>query len=334
MVSLQRQASAPNNRLAVLMSVRNGTSHLSSAIESILSQSVLDFHFIVVDDGSTDDSYRLCADYAIRDPRIRLYRRTPQGLTASLNFGLQQTEAEFIARMDADDVSHPARLASQIRYLNDHPKVAAAGTFVQVIDATGSAVSQWEMANTHDSMLWRLALGNVIAHPSVIFRRSAVLEIGGYDPSIKRAQDYDLWTRLVMGGWKLGNVPEVLLYYRKHPEQISTTQASDQDLQANIIRLRYAQWLMGCEVVPADLDNLRALFKRHPEMIDVSRWPATRELLERLSEKLLDRISADEYRSFLIESRRRLCFNARRVVTRSVPTAASMLQQAARFHFK
>lgn len=219
----------PSPTISVLMSVHNGRQFLAEAVESILRQTFTDFEFIIVDDGSTDGSTELLRHFAKRDPRIRLLIQDNVGLTKSLNTGLRIARGEFIARMDADDIAKPLRFEKQIKYLRENPDVVCVGTQTRYIDERGVSMFNRHLPTDHDDIerchlsLW----GGFIMHPTAFMRYAALKRVGGYDERFPKAQDYDLWFRLSKVG-RLANLSERLLYYRKHPEAITQSQAEVQ----------------------------------------------------------------------------------------------------------
>ena len=195
------------------MSVHNDLRYLPQAVDSILRQSFDGFEFLILDDGSTDGS----ADYLRRltDPRVRLVRNeTNLGLTRSLNGGLDLAGGEFIARMDADDVVMPERLARQVAFLQAHPDTGIVGSSRVLIDEAGDVIAHAPAAQTDARIRWKCLLGNPFAHPAVMIRRDVLKRHAlRYDESYRTAQDYELWTRL-LAVTKGYNLPEPLLQYR------------------------------------------------------------------------------------------------------------------------
>jgi glycosyltransferase involved in cell wall biosynthesis len=202
------------------MAVHNGLPYLREAIESVLDQSFVDFEFVVVDDASTDGSAECVASF--RDSRIRLLRNvTNLGQTRSLNRGLQETRAPYVARLDADDVCLPSRLERQVQGLHARPDIAVLGTWMYDIDAAGSRTAlvsrRWDDVGTY--LAWLLLEICPLWHPTVMFRRAAVLEVGGYDESFRIAQDYDLWMRCALRRHWGAVLPEPLVLCRRHAGQ-------------------------------------------------------------------------------------------------------------------
>jgi glycosyltransferase involved in cell wall biosynthesis len=220
---------AKSSTVSVVMSVYNGEKYLHAAIESILCQRFWDFEFIIVNDGSTDRSNEIAVSFAATDSRIRLINAPNQGLTKSLNLGLTQCHGRYIARMDADDISLPNRFAKQVAFLDRSNETVALGTGVELIDEDDESLGIWERPTTHEELekAHLSGLSGRIVHPSVMLRASAVMQIGGYRENLSTGQDYDLFLRLGEVG-RIGNLPEVLLYYRLHLESVGFTKSEIQ----------------------------------------------------------------------------------------------------------
>lgn len=231
-------------RVSVLMSVYNGDQYLEDAIESILNQTFTDFEFIIVDDGSLDSSPSLLARYQQRDPRVLIHRLDRNRvLSAVLNFGINLARGEYIARMDADDISLPNRLQEQVAFMDAHPEVGVCGTWVELIGEFAGQV--WKSPKQHDAICARLIFCNNIAHPSVMLRLS-VMQLYGlkYDESIAYGQDYDLWSR-ALPFVKFAIIDAILLQYRLHASSITSTRRAQQ-IQTD--KLIYARFLDGLAV--------------------------------------------------------------------------------------
>ena len=229
-----------NPDVSVVMSVYNGGAFLGQAIESILGQSHSNFEFIVIDDGSSDDTADIVASY--RDRRLRLIRHAENaGLAARLNEGFAAASGRYIARMDADDVSLPERLARQMTFMNAHAYVGACGTWIEV---AGEGLKQrWEYPQSHRVIHARLLFDCAMAHPTVMFDRLRLQKARlSYDSSYPCAQDYDLWCRAVHD-LSLANIPEVLLVRRLHRGQIGCRDADAQQRWAATIRRKQLERL-------------------------------------------------------------------------------------------
>lgn len=209
-------------KISVVMPMYNAERYIAAAIDSILAQAFSDFEFILVDDGSTDQSLEIVRHYERLHPRIRVLSRPNTGIVGALNDGLSLARGEFIARMDADDIAYPHRLERQVAFLEDHPECVAVGAPMRCIDHDGkptNMVYDVPLAHAEIDMGLMLGRGGAIPHPTALLRRTAMERIGGYR-DLFPAEDTDLFLRLAEEG-KLANVPEILLDYRVHPGNVS-----------------------------------------------------------------------------------------------------------------
>jgi hypothetical protein len=215
-------ALASTPRVSVVLPVRDGGAYLAEAVASILGQTFADFELLVIDDGSRDGAVAALAPIAARDPRLPRLENPGVGLVAALNYGLGQARAELVARMDADDVALPERLARQVAFLDASSDIALVGAQVAVIDAAGSPTGERSHFPTAPEAVAAAlaARGCVIRHPTVVARKAALVAAGGYRSACERAEDYDLWLRLAERA-RLANLPDVLLRYRVHGGQTS-----------------------------------------------------------------------------------------------------------------
>ncbi|HEU4588074.1 MAG TPA: glycosyltransferase [Gemmatimonadales bacterium] len=220
---------AETPRVSVVMPVHNGARYLERAIESILAQTFTDFEFVIVDDGSTDATPELLRRYQAADRRVRVHRQPQAGLAVSLNRGCSVARGTYLARMDADDIAFRERFARQVEFLDRHPAVAVVGTAVVRIDAAGREIKQSGGPTSHEEIVRALRQYTCFTHPSVMLRAAALAAVGGYRNAYAPAEDYDLWLRL-SERYELANLPEPLLYYRVHPDQVSTRQLDQQIL--------------------------------------------------------------------------------------------------------
>ncbi|MCL6622017.1 MAG: glycosyltransferase [Syntrophobacterales bacterium] len=235
-VPLRRE---PDGRLAdpgvsVVMAVHNGALYLKEAVQSILNQTYPQFEFIIVDDASTDATPQLLEEFT--DCRITVLRNpTRIGLTASLNRGIAQARAPYIARMDADDLSLPERLACQRQFLEEHPDCALVGSPYYLMDERGRLTGLVPVLTDPEELRAGLMEQNWFGHGSVMVRRQALLEVGGYNERYAYAQDYDLWLRLAER-YQVANLPEPLYCWRKREEGISQARRAEQEHFARLAR--------------------------------------------------------------------------------------------------
>jgi len=210
----------PSPPISVVMPVNNGQAFLDEAVCSIRAQTFQDFELIVVDDGSRDATPEILRHHAVVDRRIRIVTQSQAGVVAALNNGIAASGGPYLARMDADDVTKPDRLARQLDILARHPNVAAIGSGYDVIDRAGRVRRQVTMPIDPEVIRTTLDRTNCMAHSTVLMRRDAVIAAGGYRGAFRHCEDYDLWLRLVEHH-DLLNVDEPLLLYREHPGQLT-----------------------------------------------------------------------------------------------------------------
>lgn len=211
-------------RVSVVMPVRDGEGFVGAAIESMLGQTLADLELIVIDDGSRDATAEIVAAHTAADSRIRVHACRERGLVAALNEGCALATSDLIARMDADDVAEPHRLARQVETLaRDHATVLL-GAWVTQMDEAGRSIS---VVRYPESPGAELLDRNCFAHPTVVFRRDAFEQAGGYRSLFPHAEDYDLWLRLAEVG-RVANLPEPLLRYRVHAGQVTRRQIEEQ----------------------------------------------------------------------------------------------------------
>ncbi len=206
------------------MSVHNGAPWVRDAVTSVLSQRLADLELIVIDDGSTDATPAVLA--SVRDPRLRIEHGARQGLTRALNRAIELARAPLLARLDADDVALPERLARQRQYLERHPEVGLLGTWAREVDPAGREVAIVRPPVDDAAIRRALIRANPFVHSSVIVRRALLDQTGGYDPSFPVAQDYDLWMRLSRVT-RLANLAEPLVIRRLTPGRVSAVRDDD-----------------------------------------------------------------------------------------------------------
>jgi len=241
---------APAPRVSVIMAVYNGARYLTRAVESILTQTFADFEFVIVDDGSTDETPLILASF--QDPRIVLLTNERNlGLTKSLNIGIRASSGEFIARQDADDASLPDRLRRQAAYLDAHPTTALVGAGSRWVDENDSVIQEWRPPPDHTAIQQTLLWTNPFIHGSFLIRRCCLDDIGGYNEAQAFAQDTDLLYR-ISEPWDVDGLSDILYIHRRHGDSISTRRRSDQEhchqaaLQAAIRRrLAYGRGRLG-----------------------------------------------------------------------------------------
>jgi len=215
-------------RVSILMPCRNAAARLPETIASLEAQTFADYEVVAVDDGSSDATPELLDAWARRDGRVRVLRPPVRGLVAALNAGLDAARGVLVARMDADDVAEPTRLEKQVAFLDAHPDIAACGTRVhyfpdEIVRDGARRYERWlNSLVTPDDIARDIFVECPIAHPALMARRAALLEVGGYR-DMGWPEDYDLVLRLWSAGHRLANVPDVLLHWREGETRASRT---------------------------------------------------------------------------------------------------------------
>jgi glycosyltransferase involved in cell wall biosynthesis len=207
------------------MPVYNGMPYLSLAVESILAQSFSDFEFIIVNDCSTDNSLEYLREQ--KDKRIVLVNLEKNvGVTGALQAGMQSVRGEYIARLDADDIAKPERLARQVDYLDQNPDVGLLGSSFDLIDSTGKFQRQVNLMKDDVAIRWKMLFKNPFFHSTVMFRHH-LIKTHKLDYVRKHGEDYQLWADLLQY-CKGAITGERLIQYRTHQQSWTFTKSEEQ----------------------------------------------------------------------------------------------------------
>jgi glycosyltransferase involved in cell wall biosynthesis len=213
--------------ISVVMPAYNAESTIESAIDSLLEQTFDNFELIVVDDCSTDKTSEIIASYG--DSRIFSIRNSQNlGLAASLNVGIKAAKAELVARQDADDVSKSDRLQKQFAVISQSENTVLVGTWAKIVSEKGQDIGRLKHPYTVLGVRAALLFRNPLVHSSVLFRKWAYEESGGYttDPELQPPEDFELWTKMICLG-EIVNIPEYLVDYLHSPAGISKTKTKE-----------------------------------------------------------------------------------------------------------
>ncbi len=223
--------------ITVLMPVHNGAEYLRASVESILGQTCRNFELLVVNDGSTDGTPELLSRFAADDPRVHVIGGAERlGFSGALNLGLTQARGALIARMDADDIALPDRLAIQSDFLHTFPEVGLCGGRVQAFGLR-KGTFHCPPLTTEETLCYSL-FDNPFAHPTIMLRRELVTRHGlRFDPAFCPSDDYELWSRCVRL-FPCANINRVLLHYRVHAKSMSEADWSEMDRLATRIAAR------------------------------------------------------------------------------------------------
>lgn len=246
--------------VSILVPAYNAEATLADTLQSALANSYGNLEVVVVDDGSTDGTYAIAQEFALKDQRVRAFAQPHRGVSAALNHGLAEVRGEFIARLDSDDLWHPAKIGKQVKLLTADPKVALVYTFVRYIDGSGRVLRDAAPQRLAGYALCQcLYQGIVGGGSSVVFRRSALDSIGGYDEALSIWEDLLVHLRVAAVG-AIAFVPEYLTAYRLR----ATSSSNDRDLAL-------ADWRVASR-------RIEATFPEIPPF--VRRWSNGRWLLD------------------------------------------------------
>jgi hypothetical protein len=205
---------------SVVIPAYNTSPYIQDCLQSVLAQTEPDFEVIVVDDGSTDDTAAQVK--AISDPRIHLIQQPNGGLAAARNTGIWAAQGELVAFLDADDRWCPEKLAAHRQVLEQHPEASVSYDWAAFIDSqgqrTGLCMAQSRIQLTPEALLLKNYLGN---GSTAVVRRGILEQVGGFDESLRRMVDHELWIRLTHGGHHIQLVPAVLTDYRTHSQSFT-----------------------------------------------------------------------------------------------------------------
>lgn len=208
--------------ISIIMPVYNSEKYLKQTIESILNQTYNNFEFIIIDDGSSDNSFKIIQEYKLLDNRVKVIRRREnKGLIYSLNEGLELAKGKYIARIDSDDIALSERFEKQICFLEKRKDIDILATHILAI-GNENLEKKMQIEKRYNLLIDENNMENVIfddipiCHPSVIMKKSVLEDLGGYSYKYPCAEDYDLWIRALKKGFQLRTINEKLTKYRLH----------------------------------------------------------------------------------------------------------------------
>lgn len=294
-------------KVSVFMPVYNAGSYLNVAIDSILNQTFTDFEFVIVNDGSTDESESIILSY--NDPRIRLVNNPKNlGLIASLNVGLEICKGEYIVRMDQDDISLPERIALQVNFMDQNPNIGLIGSWFE--DFGDQIESKLVRYSTNDTEIRiRHLYQTHISHPTAVLRSSIIRENNiRFDPEYVHGEDYNCWVT-ISAFCKLSNYPAVLVRKRDHPRNITNSFSST--MHSTCTKVKQKQFTaMGSNVSQSEAD-LYTRFADPDWSFSLDEMNQLLNLLNRLNaaNKQSKFIQPDEYARYLAGKWFHLCFH-------------------------
>jgi glycosyltransferase involved in cell wall biosynthesis len=226
-------------KISVIMTVYNGESFIEKSVHSILNQTFSDFEYLIVDDGSTDNSLRILQ--GIADPRVCIIKQKNQGQTSALIKAIEQAQGELIARIDQDDYSLSNRFSQQVEFLNTHPKVVLCGSRWEELHDENLISHKTHFIHENTDLKKAISCFNPFAHSAVMFRREAYLKVGGYNKNFTIAMDYDLFVRLMRVG-EAHNIEEVLTVVRMHDTSYAKKKSRSTILES--LKVRFFAYLI------------------------------------------------------------------------------------------
>jgi glycosyltransferase involved in cell wall biosynthesis len=217
----------PTPKVTVITTVYNSAPYLATCLDSLLKQTYTDFEILIVDDGSVDGSSRIYNQYASKDNRIRVLRfESNHGVGYCRAASLRKAHCEYVAVLDSDDMAAPHRLEKQVACLDEHQDTVLLASHFGIIDHYGNLIDAAELSLNRLEIRWRLIFGNCLGHSTVMFRKQAALNCGGYDPSIRLGEDMDLYSRLIcLGAAEM--IPEQLSFWRSHQQSLTKSDTPD-----------------------------------------------------------------------------------------------------------
>lgn len=246
-----------NPKISVIMPVYNAEKYLKQSIESILNQTYKDFEFIIINDGSTDNSLNIIYEYANKHTKIKVIARENRGLVCSLNEGISYSKGEYIARIDADDISLPERLEKQIKFFEKNQEIDILGSMAELIGDKAlleKETNNYEWVNVEfDSKddLEKIFLECcAIPHPSVMMKKEFLIKIGGYFE--QDTEDYNLWLRAIKSGFKIDKINEKLIKYRLH---------DNSKMRSNLLKIAKSNMLNRLEYIKSTYNIFDNNFK-------------------------------------------------------------------------
>ena len=214
------------SKVSIVMTVYNGEMYLKEAIRSILTQTMADYEFILIDDGSTDHTKERITEF--NDPRIKFYALEHVGRARALNYAVSKAQSPYIAFMDADDVAVPERLAIQLQFLEEHPDIGCVSGWYQIVDAIGKKRGHiYRLPEHHAEIEREMTKHCSLCFPAFMVRKEVLDTVGIFNEELRSAIDYEYFLRL-LPVTQVANIPVLMLYHRRHLASITALLLRDQ----------------------------------------------------------------------------------------------------------
>ncbi len=285
------------SNVSVTIPVYNAEEFLAEALQSVLDQTHQSFELIVVDDGSTDGSAEILADFARRDKRIRVCRTENRGVSAAANTCLEQARNDLVVRLDPDDLMLPNRLERQVWFMQQHPDISVATSYAWLIDRNRKLLAEAKPTVDVDRGIRERDPRHFVAliHPACIMRKKDIQAVGGYSTEYRIGDDRELWGRLAASGYRLAVQPEFLVKQRLHRSSATGSGIRRYILvcdfiDQNILRLFQGQAYISFEAFLGDRRRasvFQRLLNGANEVSEACYKEATRDFAERNWSRLL-----------------------------------------------
>ena len=262
--------------VSVIIPVHGDAPHLISTIQSILEQDFNKFEVLIILDRASEEIESYSRELGLSSENIKVFLSKLPGISHALNLGIRESSGELIARIDADDLMRKDRLSLQRAFLGKNPQVVCVGSQVTKINVDGIVVGKSNYPASNKQITRTLLFRNCLAHPSVMYRRSSILEVGGYRPEFDGVEDYDLWLRLSMTG-QIRNMNTPLTLYRVWENQVTNTKKyliaenanrsrhafqDSSDNWRHFSKFEKTDWLLSADYFNKSLENFRNAGKR------------------------------------------------------------------------
>lgn len=279
--------------ISVLLPVYNGAPYIREALDSILAQDHPSFEVIVINDGSTDDTAAILAQYT--DPRLRIIHQQNAGLAVTLHRGVELAQGEFVARQDADDISLPGRLSLQHQFLVERPDFGLVGTWSRImVDGVVTERRHTHPTTNGELQMWQV-FDNFFVHTAVMFRKDVALQAGNYplEPEHYPPEDFYLWSRIARIS-RVGNIGQELVVYREVPGSISRAKADLIDARVRAMAVANLKFWLGNEHNDETLGDLvRVVRLSENQLSHGCKWQDMHRIIRTLEQRLTARFPED-----------------------------------------
>lgn len=227
-----------NPKVSIILPVHGDAPYLSAALKSIKSQTFESWEALLVLDRPSEKTVYICSDAANQDGRFRVLDSQLKGISSALNLGIADSRGVYLARIDADDLMKTDRLSIQVNFLDSNPDTICVGSQATYIDPLGRKIGVSNYPQSAGEIRAAIPFVNCVIHPSVLLRKEVFTKIGLYKSTLDGVEDYNLWLRISSEG-QIVNLPNALIDYRVHPEQISKKNSSVNNLLQSLARLHF-----------------------------------------------------------------------------------------------